>query len=255
MSSRFSRLLLFFALILSTGNVYGHWQGKPEVPPKVVPAVTPPTVPVQAKIEGLTEVKPNTFFILDASKSVGAESYSWACLNGDSFYTDTNGMTIVGTAQEGKSLTFLLAVAGKDKDGKVSISTAIHTITMGKLIPPVPPVPPTPPVVSGLRTVLIFRESADATTKTRDMIVSLRAGAQASYLKSKGHTLVIMDKDTLDATGKSALEKWLPLLSGTPLPALVVYDPVSKTIVDKETIPDTDKQADFVIEAVKKTGG
>ena len=207
---------------------------------------------VTAKIDGPAEVKPFALAILDGSKSAVAESFAWSLVGGDSadFYSDTSGKVIVFTGPEG-SYTFLLAVAGTH-EGKAHVAVALHTVVIGKPIPPKPPEPPVPP--SGERAVLILRETADATDRTRAMIVGLRAGSQAAYLKSKNHKLTILDDDTVDKDGKSVLDKWLPHVAGLALPVCIVYDPINKAILAKQSLPAT-ATADTVIELVKKNGG
>lgn len=207
---------------------------------------------VTAKVSGPAEVRPNSLAVLDASKSDNAESFAWSLVGGDAadFYTDSSGKVIVFTGPEG-SYTFLLAVAGTH-DGKAQVAVAIHTLVIGKPVPPKPPEPPVP--VSGKRAVLILRETADATDRTRALIVGLRAGAQASYLKSKGHSLTILDDDTVDKDGKPVLDKWTPHIAGLTLPVCIVYDPETRTILDKQSLPAA-ATADTVIEFLKRAGG
>lgn len=118
---------------------------------------------------------------------------------------------------------------------------------------PTPPIP-TPPVVVGPRAVLIVHEVADKTPDFARLITALRAGPQAEYLKTKGHTLRILDDDSLDQDGKPALEAWRPYFSSLTLPVLLVIDPTAKVVLHKESIAPS-ATAESVVQKVKEHGG
>ena len=101
-----------------------------------------------------------------------------------------------------------------------------------------------PPVPSGKRTVVLVHESADDDAAMGRLIVNIRDGEIAKYLKDGGHTCLILDDD-LDA----------PILAGlkpfNELPALYILDSATNTITHKQTAPMTG--ADFLA-ALKKGG-
>jgi hypothetical protein len=82
--------------------------------------------------------------------------------------------------------------------------------------------------------------------------VALRAGAAAKYLKEKGHSLFILDDDSVDESGKPSpvLEKWRPVFKDIVLPALIVSN---KDAVLK-VMPCPANPDDVLLE-IKKTGG
>lgn len=128
-------------------------------------------------------------------------------------------------------------------------------------VPPIPPdppkpVPPSPPVVDGKRAVLIVRETADTTPEMSRLVVGLRTGASAAYLLSKGHTLAILDDDAVDENGQPAasVKAWEPFYKDLTLPALLIIDPATRTLVHREALGAA-ATADSVIATIKGKGG
>lgn len=118
---------------------------------------------------------------------------------------------------------------------------------------PMPPPGPTP--TPGARLVLLIRETANSTPELRQAIIALRVGPHADYLKSRGHTLTVLDDDAVGPDGKPApiLEKWKPHYQNLNLPALILADGTGKVLAAS---PLSDKAtADEVIDAIKKAGG
>lgn len=123
--------------------------------------------------------------------------------------------------------------------------------------PPVPPpVPPPTPVVDGKRALLLVRESADSTPAVGILITSLRNPPHSDYLKSKGHTLHILDDDSVDADGKPSplIEAWRPHFAGKTLPVLFVIDAATNKLVYSQELPAATK-ADDVMKVLKDKGG
>lgn len=160
----------------------------------------------------------------------------------------------------------IVAVSAKTVDGKAKLSPFASCVVIvgGTPVPPVPPgptppvpVPPDPPVPPpsvGPRGLTIIRETADSNPREAILYTSLRSGALADYLKSKNHSLQILDDDSVGSDGKPspAVEAWKPIVSGMTLPVLVIYDPKTRNVLGKYTLPATSGE---VIELVKKHGG
>jgi hypothetical protein len=147
--------------------------------------------------------------------------------------------------------------------GDMPSEPAFCTVTVGpkpiEVVPPPgpepPPVPPPVPV-SGKRSIVLIRETADDTPAVGRMIVGLRSGSCAAYMTSKGHTLDMLDIDSVGPDGKPAalIEQFRPEIVGMTLPVLVVADYATLKLISKQTLPPTATAAD-VVEAVKKAGG
>ncbi len=142
----------------------------------------------------------------------------------------------------------------------------VVTVTESDLPIP-PPVPPTPeppgpgpnpppvPVPAGKRNLLIIHESTKDTPAFGGMVVGLRNGAPAEYLKSKGHRFYLLDDNDVNMNGKptALVEKWRPHLVGMKLPVVVVLNEKAE-IVHKQELPEgtTPTQA---IDILKSHGG
>jgi hypothetical protein len=146
--------------------------------------------------------------------------------------------------------------------GDVASEIATCIVVIGNAppvpIPPIPvppdPTPTPPPVVSGARGIAIIRETADTTPAVARLVTALRVGPHSQYLASKKHTLQVLDDDSVSGDGRAsaAVEAWRPIFAGMKLPVLIIYDPVSRSVLSKEPLPTT---AEAVVEAIKKTGG
>lgn len=116
---------------------------------------------------------------------------------------------------------------------------------------PVPPAPtPTPdPTPAGSRMVMLIHETADKSPQWAITINQLRTGSPAKYLADKGHTLFILDDDSLAGD-----VKWSDLLRGLPLPVVIVSDPKTKKVIYQGSIPNT-ITADGLLNIIKAHGG
>lgn len=163
---------------------------------------------------------------------------------------DTKNAVVVAT----KSGRYrLLAVSAK---GNMPSAFAECIITVGT--PPKPPPGPGPgpdpppkpdpkpdPIPAGPRTVLILRESSSDTPMLARLYTSLQAGKAHAYLKSKGHSAFVLDKDTDHAR----VVAWRDALM-LPLPAIAILDDKGK-ILYKDILPanTTDEDVLAVVKA------
>lgn len=100
------------------------------------------------------------------------------------------------------------------------------------------------PVVSGPRQVLIVHESQLETPLFAGMVRDLRTGPHADYLKSKGHTLTILDQHTPNSP---EIAKWQPF---TPPELLIIK---SGELLKREPLKQIDANA--VMSTLKANGG
>lgn len=116
--------------------------------------------------------------------------------------------------------------------------------------------PPTPGPVAGPRMVVLLHETADKSPEWTRAINLLRVGPQAQYLSSKGHSLLILDDDSVGADGKPspAVARWLPHVQGLDLPVLIVADKATGGVTHKQSLPDA-VTADGIVEIIKSHGG
>lgn len=214
--------------------------------------VGPASVPVGGvaffKLEGVTAGDPFDYFSADGTLVV-------------LFDVQTTPIGVVNGTKQGS--TTLIGVK-YDAESK-KIQRVLLTVPIGAGPTPVPPTPvppdptpPTPPtpVVEGKRALLIIRESADSTPAVARMITNLRNPPNSDYLKSKGHTLAVLDDDSVDADGKPSaiVEAWRPQFAGMTLPVLFVIDPNGNKLVAKQSISAT-ATADEVMKILKANGG
>ena len=116
---------------------------------------------------------------------------------------------------------------------------------------PVPP-PPPPPVEEGQRRLVIIRETEETTPALARTLTALRTGTVAQYFASKGHTLDIVDDDSVDQSGQPV--KWIEDLEslGVPEPAFFILDPQTTAVIYKQPLPATPGE---ILAAVKANGG
>lgn len=210
-----------------------------------------PKATASAVIVAPNEVAPGDLLVLDASSS-DAASFEWRVYPTKTILpVDAKKRCVFASGQPGEYL-FILATAKGD-----AVAIAEHKVRVGQPGPtPIPPGPGPTPVVEGKRAVLIVYESADQTPEVSSLLVALRKPPAATYLQSKGHTLSILDDDAVDQDGKpaAAVEAWRPQFAGLTLPALLIVDPASKSLVHKQSLPAS-ATADNVIEILKQHGG
>jgi hypothetical protein len=103
---------------------------------------------------------------------------------------------------------------------------------------------------AGPRQIVVLHETAEVTPAQSQMFVALRSGANADYLASKGHKLLILDDDAKGVDGNPA-----PLVAklnaeSVPPPSLFVLS--GERVVFKGALPAT---AEDVLNVVKGAGG
>lgn len=225
----------------------------------LVGAVCPSAYAAEVKIQGPAQVPVGGLCIVTVDGLAADDSLSWVAVPElpVADLLDRNGrpVLLVPTNSAG---VFHLVLAFAD-EGKVR--QVQHTVTVGGT-PPVPPGPgpgpgpqPPLPVVEGKRAVLIIRETADSTPAIGRAVTALRNPPHSEYLKSKGHTLSILDDDSVGPDGKPApaVEAWRPQFAGMTLPVVFIIDQATNTLVHKESMADL--TADKVMDLLKKNGG
>ncbi len=115
---------------------------------------------------------------------------------------------------------------------------------------PIPP-PIPPPPVTGMRRILLIRETSQSTPQLAALIQDLR---NLPYLSEKKHSLLIFDKDTKlpPGTVPPELAQAIKDLGTTPLPAVVVYSGDDGRLCGVAACP-VDQVA--FIDLLKKLGG
>ena len=178
----------------------------------------------------------------------------------------SGGMAAVMTLHVGKHSIEVRGAWGVIEGGQVAITFVdlegvIHVL--GAQPPPVPPtpVPPGPPppvpptpVEVGKRTVVVVHESADATAERARLFTALRTGTNASYLAAKGHTLLILDDDSVDEH-KQPLKLVSELVAlGDALPFLAILDSNSGAVLHHRPLTPA-ANAEGVLTVLKENGG
>lgn len=106
--------------------------------------------------------------------------------------------------------------------------------------------------VSGPREIILAYESQNASPELKGALVSLRSGPVADRLKSKQHTLGIVDLDEKDKDGNPtpAVVAWKRQFPGLQNPAIVIRDASGK-VLHGEVLPvaATSEQIDAVVRA------
>lgn len=131
----------------------------------------------------------------------------------------------------------------------------------GPVVPPVVPpvvVPPDVPVVVppvvGAKRIVILHEVGDQNPAFARMVTSLRTGAHAEYLVSKGHSLLVLDDESNDQNGQPD-----PLVAelrprNSNWPALFILDGGDGRPLHDETLP-ANATADQVMQILREHGG
>lgn len=129
--------------------------------------------------------------------------------------------------------------------------------TVGAPVPPGPtppgPVPPTP-VVEGKRTVVIVHESADQTPAQSRLFTTLRTGQVASYIVAKGHTLLILDDDSVDQNDRPLKVVTDLITLGDPLPFVGILDSNTGAVLHHRPLTPA-ASAEGVLAVLKENGG
>ncbi len=207
----------------------------PDVPPGPTPTPTPKPVVVK---------KPISWIVLQDGKRIDNPAIESVIKQ-----IDVGNYTAIGIPEAGESVVNLTISIN---DGTKPIPPPDPDV----IVPPVPPLPPPTPVVVGPRNAVILHESKDTSPEFARLVVGLRTGVSADYLKSKSHKLYILDVDAIGGDGKPSaiVESWKPLIAGMKLPVSVIFDPVSNKLISKQEIKTT-TTADNVIEDIRKAGG
>ena len=112
--------------------------------------------------------------------------------------------------------------------------------------------------IGGPHTIqgVYVRETAESTYETERTVVALRNGPVADYLATKGHTLLIADKDAKEPNGEPAKAVVKAIADAKPLepPLLILYDATSGRVLTKTPVPPS-TSADAILEQFKKAGG
>jgi hypothetical protein len=223
-----------------------------------------PSVPagglIVARAKGEEEAKGFVWLVIDPAGQMMVDS---PYLFRDPRIPDT----IVISGGEGKYQIMLMTSM---KDGTLEQSFA--SVIRGKDVPPVvvpPPdvvIPPPPPPdvvvpATGPRNILVVWESGESTPYISALNTQVRTGAFNTYLKEKGHRLEWLDDDLIDRDGKPApsVEAWRPFFKDLPLPAVIITDPKTRTIIKRESILDPvtkrPHSAAALLEMIKASGG
>lgn len=205
---------------------------------------------------------PNAAVVLESSTLGGVPVLGKPRINkADSFTTDGGkGVTFVGPPG-------FYAVTQWGIADEPEPSVLVVEVLRSDIPTPVPPQPPVPPPVppmpvppvptpAGSRALLILRETAETTPQLARLVTGLRSGPSAEYLKSKSHTLDILDDDSVGSDGKPSkiVEGWRPHFKDLTLPALLIYDPKTKVVVFKQSLPVTET-AESVVATLRAHGG
>lgn len=165
----------------------------------------------------------------------------------------------------------VIAVAESLEDGnykligfpKIGKITERNIVISGAVIPtPEPPKPeppkPEPVVPSGKRTVVILRETAGTPLATQSLLIGMRTGAAGKYLQDKGHTLAIVDMDSVDENDKETplVKAWRAEIAGLKLPVIVVAEQQGNALkaIGKKEI-QSGVTPDNLIEFIRQNGG
>ena len=136
----------------------------------------------------------------------------------------------------------------------------LRRVTVGPVVPipdPTPTPPPGPPMpAAGKRIALLVREASDVTPKMNLTELALRDGPAAEYLKSEGHSLLILsdDRGLPSSASKATKDAW-EKVKHQKLPALAIIDAEGQSgelfvgSIDPDATPET------ILDIIKEHGG
>jgi hypothetical protein len=277
------RLCLVATLIglLATTEGHGQQPQTPPVdkPPVIAPAVVPSTddvpvvdpiqtpltvnVAIRGAVQGdLIVVAPvgqllELSLTGDGAADSGPVFWTYSEAIPDKSERDAGHWVGLTFPPEVSGKAYLIQAAVNGPEGKPPLVAMRWLIVSGKgpQPPPKPPVVvpdppgPTPPVVDGKRSLVIVSESSKDKGEFSRLLINLRDGSAASYLKSKGHTF-----DWLDADQMKSDDPWREQFTAAELPVAFIIDTQTNTVLKKEPIAES-TTADNLIEAVKRQGG
>lgn len=214
----------------------------------------PPTLSVPAAISG----KPGAFIAIEAESD--SPWVNFRASDGLNVFPAGLLASKKATVVTGPEGTYRVWAYAGNEDGGVDREIVV---TIGNAPPPpvvvppvvVPPVVVPPAPVAGKRQILIIHESASDDPAVGGMLIQLRNGEPAKYLKEKGHQLYELDDDDVDEARHPTplVEKWRPHYAGMKLPAVFIITDKGE-LVHKQELP-TGTKAAAVIDLVKAKGG
>jgi hypothetical protein len=243
-----SRLLTLLLMLFSLA-AYGH-----EID---VPANVEGGHLIVARAKGDEKAKGFVWIVAD-------QTGSWLLDNTIVFRDPRTPDVIVIGGGEGKYQLMLLTSL---ENGTLEQSTAVTfrgaVIPPTPPTPPVPPTPPTPPAPpSGPRNVLVVYESSKQTPAMNVFFNQFRNGTYSQYVRDHKHVVDFLDDNTIDRNKRPApaVEAWRPFYKDLGLPAVVITDPVTRTVITKESLRGPDGNiipgaADKLLNLLKATGG
>ena len=109
-------------------------------------------------------------------------------------------------------------------------------------------------VTDGPKLIAVVMPTEDSNPSADMLVLELRAGDPAKYLKEKAHTLVVLDDEQkgADKNPDPLVEALRPLFETTGLPATFVMDPETWKVYGQFKLPATGPEW---LDALKKSGG
>ena len=147
-----------------------------------------------------------------------------------------------------KGGTYFLVLHDANADQVVTKRIVVGPVEVPTPNPPGPQ--PPVPVVGGKRVAMFIHEASEMSPDLNILITKLRSGASAQWVKDKGHSLLILDKDQKEM-GK--YQSILETEGKKGVPRLVVLDQATNTVLHSESFAGDNP--DTVVEIIKRTGG
>lgn len=211
---------------------------------------------VTAKINGPEETDPGNLVVLDASESTGATAYKWVLIGApsSSYAPFDGGKLCVFARGVAGEYTFVLVVAGPDKDGKLAVAVAEKKIIVRGALPPQPNPPPgpgpnpspnpTPNPSKITAAIYVYEKSQSAVPRPVAAAIS-RLNVDRS---AGGFSGSIVEQDVVTGGG-TVPKQYAPAIEAAKkegLPALVIM--AGEAVVKVVKNPTTEEQ---VMEAAK----
>lgn len=246
-----SRILSLLLSLLVLASSYAH---EIEVPANIESGHL-----IVARAKGEEKAKGFVWIVAD-------QSGSWLLDNTLVFRDPRTPDVIVIGGGDGKYQLMLLTSLDNgtlEQATAVTIRGSINPVPPGPVVPPGPPQPPAPPApVSGPRNVLVVYESARQTPAMNIFFNQFRNGTYNQYVKDHKHIVDFLDDNMVDRNNKPApsVEAWRPFYKDLGLPAVVIVDPTTRTVITKESLKGPDgniipNAANKLLELLKASGG